>query len=59
MKVSAVLDGRCGSMKRSKFSEGQIVYAIHLAKFGTPIGDPYRHYGMAEQPFLSLCSCGR
>ncbi len=33
-------------MKRSKFSEEQIVYAIHQADAGTPIGDLCRQLGV-------------
>jgi hypothetical protein len=32
-------DDRRGPMKRSKFSEEQIVYALRQAESGTPIGD--------------------
>lgn len=40
-------------MKRSKFSEEQIVYAVRQAESGTPIGDLCRQYGIAEQTFYA------
>ena len=40
-------------MKRSKFSEEQIVYALRQAESGTPIGDLCRQYGIAEQTFYA------
>ena len=40
-------------MKRSKFSEAQIVYALRQAESGTPIGDLCRQYGIAEQTFYA------
>lgn len=40
-------------MKRSKFSEEQIVYAIRQAESGTPIGDLCRQYGIVEQTFYA------
>ena len=36
-------------MKRSKFSEEQIIYALRQAESGTPIGDVCRQLGIAEQ----------
>ena len=39
-------------MKRSKFSEEQIVYAIRQAESGTPVGDVCRQLGVAEQTIL-------
>ena len=38
-------------MKRSKFSEEQIVYALRQADSGTPISDLCRQLGIAEQTF--------
>ena len=35
-------------MKRSKFSEEQIIYALRQAESGTPIGDVCRQLGIAE-----------
>jgi len=40
-------------MKRSKFSEEQIVYALRQADAGTPIGDVCRQLGIAEQTFYA------
>ena len=40
-------------MKRSKFSEEQIVYALRQAESGTPIGDVCRQLGIAEQTFYA------
>ncbi|NOU11785.1 MAG: transposase [Nitrospira sp.] len=40
-------------MKRSKFSEEQIVYVLRQAEIGTPVGDLYRQYGIAEQAFYA------
>jgi putative transposase len=38
-------------MKRSKFSEEQIVYAIRQAESGIPIGDLCRHLGVSDATF--------
>jgi putative transposase len=38
-------------MKRSKFSEEQIAYAIRRAESGTPIGDVCRQLGASEATF--------
>ena len=35
-----VLSERRGPLKRSKFSEEQIVYAIRQAEADTPVGNP-------------------
>jgi putative transposase len=48
MAASAVLDERSGPMKRSKFSEEQIVYAIRQAEGGTPVGDLCRQLGVSD-----------
>lgn len=40
-------------MKRSKFSEEQIVYVLRQAESGTPVGDLCRQYGIAEQIFYA------
>ncbi len=40
-------------MKRSRFSEEQIVYALRQAESGTPIGDLCRQYGIPEQTFYA------
>lgn len=36
------------TMKRSKYSEEQITYAIRLAESGTPLGDVCRQLGISE-----------
>ncbi len=38
-------------MKRSKFSEEQIVYAIRQAECGTPVGDLCRQLGVSDATF--------
>jgi putative transposase len=40
-------------MKRSKFSEEQIVYAIRQAEAGTPIGDLCRQLGVSDATFYA------
>jgi len=40
-------------MKRSKFSEEQIVFAIRQAEAGAPVGDLCRQLGIAEQTFYA------
>jgi len=37
-------------MKRSKFSEEQIIYAIHQTDAGTLVGDLCRQLGVSEAP---------
>jgi hypothetical protein len=41
-----------GPMKRSKFSEGQIAYALRQAESGTPAGDVCRQLGVSEVDVL-------
>jgi putative transposase len=53
MAASAVLDERSGPMKRSKFSEEQIVYAIRQAESGTPVGDLCRQLGVSDATFYA------
>jgi putative transposase len=53
MAASAVLDERSGSMKRSQFTEEQIVYALRQAESGTPISDLCRQLGIVEQTFYA------
>lgn len=38
-------------MKRSKFSEEQIAYALRQAESGTPVGDVCRQVGVSEATF--------
>ena len=40
-------------MKRSKFSEEQIVYAIRQAESGTPVGDLCRQLGVSDATFYA------
>lgn len=40
-------------MKRSKFSEEQIVYALRQAEGGTPIGDLCRQLGVSDATFYA------
>ena len=40
-------------MKRSRFSEEQIVYAIRQAEAGTPVGDLCRQLGVSDATFYA------
>ncbi len=40
-------------MKRSKFTEEQIVYAIRQAESGTPVGDLCRQLGVSDATFYA------
>lgn len=40
-------------MKRSRFSEGQIIYGIRQAESGTPVGDLCRQLGVSEATFYT------
>ncbi len=40
-------------MKRSKFSEEQIAYALRQADAGTPVGDICRQLGVSEATFYA------
>jgi putative transposase len=40
-------------MKRSKFSEEQIVYAIRQAEGGSPVGDLCRQLGVSDATFYA------
>ena len=51
MAASVVLDERRSPMKRSEFSEEQVVYAIRQAKVGTPVDDLCRQLGVSDATF--------
>jgi len=40
-------------MKRSRFSEEQIVYALRLADSGTPVADVCRQLGVSEATYYT------
>ncbi len=40
-------------MKRSRFSEEQIAYALRQAESGTPVGDVCRQLGVSEATFYA------
>jgi putative transposase len=40
-------------MKRSKFSEEQVAYALRQAESGTPVGDVCRQLGVSEATFYT------
>ena len=40
-------------MKRSKFSEEQVAYALRQAESGTPVGDVGRQLGVSEATFYT------
>ena len=42
-------------MKKSRYTEGQVAYALRLAESGTPVVDVCRQTGIAEATFY----CGR
>ena len=45
--------GRMGPMKRSKFSEEQVAYALRQAESGTAVGDVCRQVGISEATFYA------
>ena len=51
--ASVVSHERSEPMKRSKFSEEQIVYAIRQAESGTPVGDLCRQLGVSDATFYA------
>ena len=44
---------RTGPMKRSKFSEEQVAYALREVEAGTPVGDVCRQLGVSEATFYA------
>ncbi len=40
-------------MKRSRFTEEQIAYALRLADSGTPVVDVYRQIGVSEATYYT------
>lgn len=40
-------------MKRSRFTEEQVVYALRQTGSGTPVGDVCRQLGVAEARFYA------
>ena len=40
-------------MKRSRFSEEQVAYALRQAESGTPVGDVCRQLGVSEATFYT------
>jgi len=40
-------------MKRSKFSEEQVAYALRQVEAGTPVGDVCRQLGVSEATFYA------
>jgi putative transposase len=40
-------------MKRQKFSEEQVAYALRQAESGTPVGDACRQLGVTEATFYT------
>ena len=40
-------------MKRSKFSEEQVAYALRQVEAGTPVGDVCRQLGISEATFYA------
>jgi len=40
-------------MKRSKFSEEQVAYALRQVETGTPVGDVCRQLGVSEATFYT------
>ena len=43
-------------MKRSKFSEEQVAYALRQVEAGTPVGDVCRQLGVSERAARNLWS---
>jgi len=59
-KHIALHRGTRSGMKRSKFSEEQVAYALRQAEAGTAVGDVCRQLGISEATFRCRCtSCSR
>jgi putative transposase len=41
-------------MKKSRYTEEQVAYALRLAESGTPVADVCRQTGIAEATFYAL-----
>jgi putative transposase len=48
---SSILEERIWAMKKSRFSEERIAYALRQADGGTPVGDVCRQLGVSEATF--------
>jgi putative transposase len=57
LEYSGAFDGpspeRTGPMKRSKYSEEQVAYALRQVEAGTPVGDVCRQLGVSEATFYA------
>ena len=49
--VCETLRGRSGAVKKSRFTEEQIAYALKQAETGTPVAEVLRRMGISEQTF--------
>ena len=51
VQVGPALQGRGEAMKKWRYSEEQVAYALRLAESGTPVADVCRQIGIAEATF--------